>query len=95
MKIIHGHVFPGLLLAAAYLSSCGFPGSPSSEHYQVVPSPSVATTQMPQTTEPEITLPVLGIAPEFTNEVWLNTDSVLRLADLKGKVVLIDFWTFS
>jgi len=36
----------------------------------------------------------LGPAPELANEVWLNTDSPLRLADLRGKVVLIDMWTF-
>jgi thiol-disulfide isomerase/thioredoxin len=36
----------------------------------------------------------LGPAPELTNEVWLNTDTPLRLADLRGKVVAIDMWTF-
>ena len=35
-----------------------------------------------------------GLAPELTNQVWLNTDHPLRLADLKGKVVLIEMWTF-
>ena len=40
------------------------------------------------------TLKNLGPAPELTNEVWLNTDTPLRLADLRGKVVLIDMWTF-
>lgn len=39
-------------------------------------------------------LPDLGAAPELTNTVWLNTDRSLRLADLRGKVVLIDMWTF-
>jgi hypothetical protein len=36
----------------------------------------------------------LGPAPELTNEVWLNAEAPLRLADLRGKVVLIDMWTF-
>jgi thiol-disulfide isomerase/thioredoxin len=35
-----------------------------------------------------------GAAPEFTNESWLNTDVPLRLANLRGKVVLLDMWTF-
>lgn len=39
-------------------------------------------------------LPDLGPAPELTNDTWLNTDSPLRLADLRGKVVAIDMWTF-
>jgi len=33
------------------------------------------------------------LAPELKNEVWLNTEP-LAAADLRGKVVLIDFWTF-
>ena len=36
----------------------------------------------------------LGPAPELENETWLNTDQPLRLADLRGKVVLLDMWTF-
>ncbi len=39
-------------------------------------------------------LPDLGAAPELNNRVWLNTDRPLRLADLRGKVVLLDMWTF-
>lgn len=32
-------------------------------------------------------------APEFTNETWINSEP-LRLKDLRGKVVLIEFWTY-
>jgi thiol-disulfide isomerase/thioredoxin len=39
-------------------------------------------------------LPDLGPAPELTNDVWLNVDSPLRLADLRGKVVILEMWTF-
>jgi hypothetical protein len=39
-------------------------------------------------------LPDVGKAPELTNEVWLNTDQPLQLANLRGKVVLLEMWTF-
>ncbi len=40
------------------------------------------------------TLTNLGQAPELTNEVWLNSAEPLRLAGLRGKVVLLEMWTF-
>ena len=39
-------------------------------------------------------LPDLGPAPEITNTTWLNVDAPLRFANLRGKVVLMDMWTF-
>ena len=35
-----------------------------------------------------------GPASELENEVWLNTSEPLRLADLRGQVVLLEMWTF-
>ncbi|HUZ15001.1 MAG TPA: cytochrome c biogenesis protein DipZ [Gaiellaceae bacterium] len=43
-------------------------------------------------------LPNYGAAPEFAGIVdWLNTpgDQPITLASLRGKVVLVDFWTYS
>ncbi len=43
-------------------------------------------------------LPVLGTAPEFIgNQQWFNTpgDKPLTLRELRGRVVLVDFWTYS
>jgi len=39
-------------------------------------------------------LPDLGPAPELTNEVWLNVPYPLQIADLKGRVVIVEMWTF-
>jgi len=36
----------------------------------------------------------LGPAPDLENEVWLNTDHPLQLRDLRGRVVLLEMWTF-
>ncbi len=40
-------------------------------------------------------MPDFGTVPEFSNESWLNTDVPLRLSNLRGKVVLLDMWTFA
>ncbi len=43
-------------------------------------------------------LPVLGEAPEFIgNQAWFNTPGgrPLTLRSLRGRVVLVDFWTYS
>lgn len=38
-------------------------------------------------------LPALGAAPELQNEVWFNS-APLQLTALRGKVVMVEFWTF-
>ncbi len=53
-----------------------------------------ATSQPEVESQPPVELPDLGPAPELTNQVWLNTAQPLRLAGLRGKVVLLEMWTF-
>ena len=54
------------------------------------PSPQQIDPAMPSTAS----LPDLGPAPELTNDTWLNVNAPLRLADLRGKVVIVEMWTF-
>jgi len=54
----------------------------------------IITPQPTATSLPEIVLPDLGEAPDITNDVWLNTDQPLPLNAVRGKVVLVEFWTF-
>ena len=61
------------------------------------PQPAADVVVEPEAAEPQADvapLPDLGPAPELLNEVWLNVDEPLRLADLRGQVVVLDMWTF-
>lgn len=50
--------------------------------------------QMVQTADPLLDLPVEGRMPELDSlKIWLNSAPLTR-QQLRGKVVLIDFWTF-
>jgi thiol-disulfide isomerase/thioredoxin len=60
----------------------------------LAPGASVDSTQDKSVMQKTASLPDLGIAPELTNDTWLNVDSPLRLANLRGKVVMIEMWTF-
>jgi hypothetical protein len=66
------------------LAACGLAPDSSSPFGDGLPNPP----------ETEIELKNYGPAPELTNDVWLNVEQPLRLADLRGKVVLLDMWTF-
>ena len=69
-------------------------------------TPSSTTTTAPATAKPKpavfmankTNLPALGHAPDFTGiTAWFNTpgNQALDLRALRGKVVLVDFWTYS
>ncbi len=38
-------------------------------------------------------LTVAGVPPELNNEIWLNSEP-LKLANLHGQVVIVEFWTY-
>jgi cytochrome c biogenesis protein CcdA/thiol-disulfide isomerase/thioredoxin len=60
---------------------------------------AAASAPQPRTAaDGSASLPVLGAAPEFVgNQQWFNTpgDRPLSLSSLRGRVVLVDFWTYS
>ena len=59
----------------------------------VTSAPTAAATE-PAVVETLPELPVLGTAPEFAGiTAWLNSE-VLSMDELRGRPVLIDFWTF-
>lgn len=81
-----------ILLASIVLVACNsdavVPESePTSSEVTIIDSGTVP----PLPTE-EI-LPDMGSAPDILNEVWLNSEP-MTLSDLRGKVVLVEFWTF-
>ena len=93
------HVF--FLVLAFSLAGCSYgAGDEASNPSEPVPPledrPADQMDANPNFTEddPAPKLANLGVAPELTNQVWLNSDEVLRLADLRGKVVLLEMWTF-
>ncbi|MEZ4622182.1 MAG: hypothetical protein R2867_42665 [Caldilineaceae bacterium] len=47
----------------------------------------------PALTELLAGLPSRGAAPELHNETWFNS-TPLKLAELRGKVVMVEFWTY-
>ena len=75
------------------------PAAPPVDASPTVEQPVEAPVNTPEqaaepTQNPRADLPDFGPAPELTNQVWLNVDRPLRLAQLRGKVVLLEMWTF-
>ena len=90
----------GLLVACGSTSS-PTAGSTADLVDEAIDAPVEVVEQVESESEPAVTavpqradLPDLGRAPDITNNIWLNTDTPLTLSDQRGKVVLVEFWTF-
>ena len=50
--------------------------------------------QIPSVNQSNSSLPILGAAPGISEGKWINSEP-LNISGLRGKVVLVDFWTYS
>jgi hypothetical protein len=89
-----------LLLPALLVLLAGCGGDVAVEVTAVSPTnnapPDTAVPEnTPMPTElPPVDLPDLGEAPEIENTVWINADEPVTIASQRGKVILLEFWTF-
>ena len=77
-----------LFLSPLFLSGCGQTKTPIT----VQPAVSLASKQAKEVKTDDPNHPA---APEFAAGLdWLNTEKSVSIKDLKGKFVLLDFWTY-
>ena len=90
-KILVTAVIPILILILIACTSNQREPAAESSGVQVLASGTVA----PPTPKPiAVDLPDMGEAPEILNETWINSDVPVTLESVRGKVVLLEFWTF-
>jgi hypothetical protein len=76
-----------LIVAALIIVTLAIGCRPAAMPAKALPPPTPETLEVSMQTRPK--------APDFPATLeWLNTDKPVSLRDLKGKVVLLDFWTF-
>jgi hypothetical protein len=85
-KILDLSMWLVLTGSVLFISSCtrstdrGNLGSPSPQRNDPLP--------------PSVNLPERGQAPEIDTKVWLNVEESIHIRQLRGTVILLDFWTF-
>ena len=104
-RSFHARIAAAPFVLSLLLSGCSAPSlaTPAAQILEQTTSQSQSTNQSQPLSDtaavltPEqqllASLPNRGAAPELFNETWLNSPP-LKLAELRGKVVLIKFWTF-
>jgi hypothetical protein len=86
------------------IAGCVAPPAPVSPARAPIPAPQAsaivqqtdiesADGPTPAQLELLATLPKRGVAPELQNDTWINSEP-LSLADLRGNVVIVEFWTY-
>lgn len=85
MKMLLSFVLLVLLTACSGLNTNKSPQKVEQETRNQTETPSIMDA---------LRLVNRGPAPELTNQIWLNTEHPLSIAKLRGKVVLLEMWTF-
>jgi len=87
--------FPAFNVENNFVSKRGNPIMPGLQNTPIIYNAVSGEMATGKKNMQKIALKNYGPAPEFTGiSTWLNSKP-LSLADLKGKVVLVDFWTYS
>ena len=88
------HILAGtavFLLLLLLIVACVAPAGGEAGGVEIIAS---GTIEPPTRGAIVVDLPDMGEAPEFKNDVWINSDGPVTLASQRGKVVLLEFWTF-
>ena len=91
----------GFILFALVAAACGASTAEPVVSVGTSGSSEVTTPGASDPSTPEVTSPAVDAetdrspAPDFPRGLeWLNTDRPLALSQLRGKIVLLDFWTY-
>ena len=83
----------GVVVTLILVACAGNSTEPAAEEVEVIASGTIERPEASPTPK-TVELPNLGKAPEWNNDVWINADEPLTVAGQRGKVVLLEFWTF-
>ena len=93
-----------MIAAVLVITGCMAPTAPAAPDRAPISAPpermseqqsDITPVDVPTPAQLELlaTLESRGAAPELHNDTWINSEP-LALADLRGNVVIVEFWTY-